>query len=416
MNTIYLDNAATTRMRQEVYDAMQPYFIEKFGNPSSIYGLGQEASDAVRESRGTIAKAFNCEPKEVFFTSGGSEADNWAIKGCAHAHAGKGKHIITSAIEHHAVLHSCQALEKEGFEVTYLPVDSRGLVSLEDLKEALRDDTILVTIMLANNEIGTIQPIKELAGVAHEKGAGTSPQGGAMFHTDAVQAFAHMPVDVSDLGVDLLSVSAHKLHGPKGVGALYVRKGAKLTNFMDGGAQERGKRATTENVPGIVGFAKATELMRETLEEDMERERELRDHCIKRILGEIDHCKLNGDWECRLVNNVNISFEFIEGEGMLLQMAGNGVCVSSGSACTSGSLDPSHVLLGIGLPHEIAHGSMRLTLDRDTTREDIDHSCDALVKVIGNLREMSPLYEDFKQGRYESIIEGYIADGVENCN
>ncbi len=416
MNTIYLDNAATTRMRQEVVDAMLPYFTEKFGNPSSIYGLGQEASDAVRESRGTIAKAFNCEPKEVFFTSGGSEADNWAIKGAARAHAEKGKHIITSAIEHHAVLHSCQALEKEGFEVTYLPVDSKGLVSVDDLKQALRDDTILVTIMLANNEIGTIQPIRELAQVAHEHGAGTSPKGGVLFHTDAVQAFAHMPVDVQDLGIDLLSVSAHKLHGPKGVGALYVRKGVKLTNFMDGGAQERGKRATTENVPGIVGFEKATELMRETLNEDMERERELRDHCIKRVLSEIDHCKLNGDWESRLVNNVNISFEFIEGEGMLLQMAGNGVCVSSGSACTSGSLDPSHVLLGIGLPHEIAHGSMRLTLDRDTTKEDIDHACDCLVKVIGNLRQMSPLYEDFRQGRYESIIEGYVADGVENCN
>ena len=416
MNTIYLDNAATTCMRQEVVDAMLPYFTEKFGNPSSIYDLGQEASDAVRESRGVLAKAFNCENKEVFFTSGGSEADNWAIKGTAHAHAGKGKHIITSAIEHHAVLHSCQALEKEGFEVTYLPVDAGGLVSVDDLKNALRDDTILVTIMLANNEIGTIQPIKELAEVAHAHGGGSSPQGGAMFHTDAVQAFAHMPVDVQDLGVDLLSVSAHKLHGPKGVGALYVKKGAKLTNFMDGGAQERGKRATTENVPGIVGFAKATELMRETLEADMQQELELRDHCIKRVLAEIKHCKLNGAWEPRLVNNVNISFEFIEGEGMLLQMAGNGVCVSSGSACTSGSLDPSHVLLAIGLPHEIAHGSMRLTIDRDTTLQDIDHACDSLVKVIGNLREMSPLYEDFKQGRYESIVDGYIADGMENCN
>lgn len=416
MNTIYLDNAATTRVRQEVVEAMLPYFTEEFGNPSSIYGLGQRASDAVRDARNIIADAFNCTAKEVFFTSGGSEADNWAIKGTAHAHAAKGKHIITCAVEHHAVLHSCEALEKEGFEVTYLPVDQGGRVSVEDLKNALRDDTILVTIMLANNEIGTIMPIKELAEVAHAHGAGSSPQGGAMFHTDAVQAFAHMPVDVQELGVDLMSVSGHKLHAPKGVGALYVRKGCKLQTFMDGGAQERGKRATTENVPGIVGFGKATELMRETLEEDMAREKELRDHCITRILNEIPHCKLNGDWEGRLVNNVNISFEFIEGEGMLLQMAGNGVCVSSGSACTSGSLDPSHVLLAIGLPHEIAHGSMRLTLDRDTTLDDVDHACDSLVKVIGNLRAMSPLYEDFKNGHYESIIEYYKENGVPNCN
>ncbi|MDO4841466.1 MAG: cysteine desulfurase NifS [Phoenicibacter congonensis] len=416
METIYLDNAATTRVRQEVVDAMLPYFTEEFGNPSSIYGLGQRASDAVRDARNILADAFNCTAKEVFFTSGGSEGDNWAIKGTAHAHAAKGKHIITSAVEHHAILHSCEALEKEGFEVTYLPVDQGGRVSVEDLKNALRDDTILVTIMLANNEIGTIMPIKELAEAAHAHGAGTSPQGGAMFHTDAVQAFAHMPVDVQDLGVDLMSVSGHKLHAPKGVGALYIRKGCKLQTFMDGGAQERGKRATTENVPGIVGFGKATELMRATLEEDMAREKELRDHCITRILSEIPHCKLNGDWEGRLVNNVNISFEFIEGEGMLLQMAGNGVCVSSGSACTSGSLDPSHVLLAIGLPHEIAHGSMRLTLDRDTTLADIDHACDSLVKVIGNLRAMSPLYEDFKNGNYESIIEYYKENGVPNCN
>lgn len=416
MKTIYLDNAATTRVRQEVVDEMLPYFTEEYGNPSSIYSLGQRASDAVRDARGKLAGALNCSPKELFFTCGGSEGDNWAIKGTAHAHANKGKHIITSAVEHHAVLHSCQALEKEGFEVTYLPVDEGGLVSVEDLKKALRDDTILVSIMLSNNEIGTIMPIKELAKAAHEHGAGTSPQGGAMFHTDAVQAFAHMPVDVQDLGVDLLNISGHKFHGPKGVGALYIRKGAKVQNYLDGGAQERGKRATTENVPGIVGFGKACELMRATLDEDMAREKKLRDYAIKRILSEIPHCKLNGAWEPRMANNVNISFEFIEGEGMLLQMAVNGICVSSGSACTSGSLDPSHVLLAIGLPHEIAHGSMRMTLDRDTTKEDIDFACGTLAQVISNLRMMSPLYEDFKNGKYESIIDGYKAAGVPNCN
>ena len=416
METVYLDNASTTRVRDEVVEAMLPYFTEEFGNPSSIYALGQRASDAVRSARETVAGAFNCSAKELFFTSGGSEGDNWAIKGIAHAHSDKGKHIITSKIEHHAVLHSCEALEKEGFEVTYLPVDAGGLVSVDDLKNALRDDTILVTIMTANNEIGTIEPIKELAEIAHSKGAKTSPKGGAAFHTDAVQAFAHMPIDVEELGVDLLNVSAHKIHGPKGVGALYIRKGVKINTFMDGGAQERGKRATTENVPGIVGFAKAVELMRATLDEDMARERNLRDHAIKRILAEIPHCKLNGCWEPRLCNNVNISFEFVEGEGMLLQMAGRGICVSSGSACTSGSLDPSHVLLAIGLPHEIAHGSMRMTLDRDTTLKQVDYACDSIAQVIENLRAMSPLYEDFKAGNYESIIEMYKENGMENVN
>lgn len=414
MNTIYLDNASTTRVRNEVVDAMLPYFTQDFGNPSSIYDLGQRASDAVRDAREVMANAFNCKAAEVFFTSGGSEGDNWAIKGTAHAHADKGKHIITTQVEHHAVLHTCQSLEEEGFEVTYLPVDEYGLVSVEDLKNAMRDDTILVTIMMANNEIGTIMPIKELADVAHNSGAKVSPQGGAAFHTDAVQAFAHMHVDVQDLGVDMLSISGHKFHAPKGVGAMYVKKGMKLKNFIDGGAQERGKRATTENVPGIVGIAKAAELLLATLDEDIEREKDLRDHCIRRILAEIPYCKLNGSWEHRLCSNVNISFEFIEGEGMLLQMGGRGICVSSGSACTSGSLDPSHVLLAIGLPHEIAHGSMRLTIDRDTTLEDIDYACDSLVEVITLLRSMSPLYEDFKNGNYKSIIQGYADKGFEN--
>ena len=416
MKTIYLDNASTTKVRREVVDAMLPYFTEEYGNPSSIYGLGQQASDAVRDARNVMADAFNCNTNEVYFTSGGTEGDNWAIKGFAHANKSKGKHIITSKIEHHAVLHSCQALEEDGFEVTYLDVDSDGLVSVEDLKNALRDDTILVTIMLSNNEIGTIEPIKELAEVAHSHGAKTSVLGGAAFHTDAVQAFAHMDVDVQDLGVDMLSISGHKLHGPKGVGAIFIRKGTKIDNFIDGGAQERGKRATTENVPGIVGLAKATQLMRETLSQDSAREKELRDHCITRILNEIPYCKLNGSWEKRMCSNVNISFEFIEGEGMLLQMAARGICVSSGSACTSGSLDPSHVLLSIGLPHEIAHGSMRLTIDRDTTKEDIDYAVDSLVQIINNLRLMSPLYEDFTNGKYESIIQGYKAKGMKNVN
>ena len=408
MNTVYLDNASTTRVRPEVVDAMLPYFTQDFGNPSSIYDLGQRASDAVRDARDVLASALNCKSSEVFFTSGGSEGDNWCLRGFAWKNKDAGKHIITSAVEHHAVLHSCEALEREGFEVTYLPVDSDGLVSEEDLEAALRDDTILVSIMLANNEVGTVEPISRLAEIAHSKGVA--------FHTDAVQAFAHMPVDVQELGCDMLSVSAHKIHGPKGVGAVYIKKGTKIASFIEGGAQERGKRATTENVPGIVGFAKAVELMRATLDEDMKREQDLRDHCIKRILSEIEHCKLNGSEASRLCNNVNISFEFIEGEGMLLQMGARGICVSSGSACTSGSLDPSHVLLALGLPHEIAHGSMRMTLDRDTTKEEIDYAVDSLVGIIKYLREMSPLYEDYKQGRYESIIEGYKSSGMKYVN
>lgn len=414
MKTVYLDNAATTKVRDEVVDAMLPYFTKDFGNPSSIYALGQHASDAVRDARDIVADAFNCKNSEVYFTSGGSEGDNWCIRSFAHANAAKGKHIITSAVEHHAVLHSCESLEREGFDVTYLPVDEGGRVSVDELKNALRDDTILVTIMLANNEVGTIMPIKELAEAAHAHGAGTSIFGGAAFHTDAVQGFAHMPVDVQDLGVDMLSVSGHKIHAPKGVGAVYLKKGIKIDNLIEGGAQERGKRATTENVPGIVAFGEAVKLLRETLDEDIEKEIKLRDHCIERILNEIKYCKLNGSWEKRLCNNVNISFEFIEGEGMLLQLSAKGICVSSGSACTSGSLDPSHVLLALGLPHEIAHGSMRLTIDRDTTLEEIDYTVDCLKDVIENLRSMSPLFEDFKQGRYESIIEGYKNSGMQN--
>lgn len=388
MKTIYLDNAATTRMRPEVLEAMTPYFSEEFGNPSSIYGLGQSASDAVVEARQTLAGLLGTKAaQEIYFTSGGTEAGNWALKGVARANAHKGKHIVTSAIEHHAVLHTCQALEREGFEVTYVPVDEFGLVDPDAFEAALRPNTILASIMFANNEIGTIQPIKELARRARNNGT--------LFHTDAVQAFGHESIDVQDLGVDLLSASAHKLYGPKGVGLLYVRRGVKIQNLLDGGQQEFGKRATTENVPGIVGFAKAAELALAEQEFEQMRQTRLRDYAIDRILSEVPYSRLNGHATKRLANNINISFEFIEGEGMLLQLGFKGVCVSSGSACTSGSLDPSHVLLAIGLSHEIAHGSMRLTMGRDTTKDDLDYAIDCLAATIENLRSMSPLWEDF---------------------
>ncbi|MDE8702691.1 cysteine desulfurase NifS [Adlercreutzia equolifaciens] len=408
MKQIYLDHASTTPVRPEVVEAMMPFFSEQFGNPSSIYPLGQEASDAVAAARETLASVIGAKPREIFFTSGGTESDNWAIKGFARAHAAKGKHIITSAIEHHAVLHTCEALEREGFEVTYLPVDEHGLVSVEDFKAALRPDTILASIMFANNEIGVIEPIAELAAAAHEAGV--------TFHTDAVQAFGHEPINVDEMGIDMLSASSHKIYGPKGVGLLYVRKGVKLQNLIDGGQQERGKRGSTENVPGIVGFAKAAELAMADLAPEHDRQLALRDHAIKRILAEIPSAKLNGSWESRLANNVNFSFEFIEGEGMLLQLAARGICVSSGSACTSGSLDPSHVLLAIGLPHEIAHGSLRMTIGRDTTQEDVDFAVDSLKTTLENLRMMSPLYEDFKQGKVDSVIASMKADGFPYAN
>ncbi|MCI2241442.1 cysteine desulfurase NifS [Adlercreutzia faecimuris] len=401
MKQIYLDNASTTPVRPEVLEAMMPYFAEDFGNPSSLYPAGQRASDAVAAARATLAGLIGAKPSEVYFTSGGSEADNWAIKGFARANAGKGRHLITSAIEHHAVLHACEALEREGFEVTYLPVDGDGLVDPAAFEAAIRPDTILASVMFANNEIGTIEPIAELAAIARAHGVA--------FHTDAVQAFGHEDIDVRELGIDLLSASAHKLNGPKGVGMLYARKGVKLANLIDGGQQERGRRATTENVPGIVGFAKAAELACAEAAGERERQTAIRDHAIARVLAEIPHARLNGSATRRLSNNVNFSFEFIEGEGMLLQLAARGICVSSGSACTSGSLDPSHVLLAIGLPHEIAHGSLRLTLGRDTTREDVDFAIDCLKQTLGNLRMMSPLYEDYQQGRVESIIEKMAA-------
>ncbi|WP_418134166.1 cysteine desulfurase NifS [Adlercreutzia sp.] len=408
MRQIYLDHASTTPVRPEVVEAMAPYFTEHFGNPSSIYPLGQEASDAVAAARESLASLIGATPREIFFSSGGTESDNWALKGFARANATKGRHIITSAIEHHAVLHTCEALEREGFEVTYLPVDEHGLVSVEDFKAAIRPDTILASIMFANNEIGTIEPIRELAAAAHEASV--------VFHTDAVQAFGHEPIDVNELGIDMLSASSHKIYGPKGVGLLYVRRGVKLQNLLDGGQQERGRRGSTENVPGIVGFARAAELAAEEIAPERDRQLALRDHAIRRILEEIPSAKLNGSWESRLANNVNFSFEFIEGEGMLLQLAARGICVSSGSACTSGSLDPSHVLLAIGLPHEIAHGSLRMTLGRDTTLADIDFAVDSLKATLQNLRMMSPLYEDFQQGKVESVIERFKADGFPYAN
>lgn len=408
MRQIYLDHASTTPVRPEVVEAMAPYFTEHFGNPSSIYPLGQEASDAVAAARESLASLIGATPREIFFSSGGTESDNWALKGFARANATKGRHIITSAIEHHAVLHTCEALEREGFEVTYLPVDEHGLVSVEDFKAAIRPNTILASIMFANNEIGTIEPIRELAAAAHEASV--------VFHTDAVQAFGHEPIDVNELGIDMLSASSHKIYGPKGVGLLYVRRGVKLQNLLDGGQQERGRRGSTENVPGIVGFARAAELAAEEIVPERDRQLALRDHAIRRILEEIPSAKLNGSWESRLANNVNFSFEFIEGEGMLLQLAARGICVSSGSACTSGSLDPSHVLLAIGLPHEIAHGSLRMTLGRDTTLADIDFAVDSLKATLQHLRMMSPLYEDFQQGKVESVIERFKADGFPYAN
>lgn len=384
---IYLDNAATTPARPEVVQAMLPYFTQKFANPSAIYSITNEVNSAIDNARKTIAKSLNANANEIYFTAGGSESDNWAIKSTAYALKGKGKHIITSKIEHHAVLHTCQFLEKLGYEVTYLDVDEDGVVKLDDLKAAIRPDTILISIMSANNEIGTIQPIKEIGAIAKEHGI--------LFHTDAVQAYAHIPMDVDEMNIDMLSASGHKLNGPKGIGFLYVRKGTKLPSFIHGGAQERKKRAGTENVTGIIGLGKAVEIAFDTLDERMKKERELSNRLIERISKEIPYARLNGHRTDRLPNNVNFSFQFIEGESMLLMLDSKGICASSGSACTSGSLDPSHVLLAIGLPHEIAHGSLRLTLSEVNTIEEMDYVVDNLKVIVDGLRKMSPLYEDF---------------------
>ncbi|MDD6038298.1 MAG: cysteine desulfurase NifS [bacterium] len=387
MKYIYLDNAATTQVAPEVLEAMTPFFTEFYGNPSSIYSFAGESKKAVEDARTKIAGYIGAKPEEIYFTGGGSESDNWALKATAEAYANKGKHIITSTIEHHAILHTCEYLEKHGFEVTYVNVDENGIVKLDELEAAIRPDTILISIMAANNEIGSIQPIAEIGKIAKEHNI--------FFHTDAVQAFAHIPLHVDEMHIDMLSASGHKINGPKGIGFMYIRKGIKSGSFIHGGAQERRRRAGTHNVPGIVGMAKAAELAVNAMEDRMEYERKLRDHLISRVLEEIPYSRLNGHRTNRLPNNANFCFRFIEGESMLILLDQKGICASSGSACTSGSLDPSHVLLAIGLPHEIAHGSLRLTLSEQTTMEEIDYTVDELKKIIERLRSMSPLYEDF---------------------
>mgnify|MGYP002541947867 FL=1 len=384
---IYVDNAATTKMNASVAEEMIPFMTEFYGNPSSIYLEGREAKRAVEKSREQVAKAISAEPKEIYFTGSGTEADNWAVRSAASSYSNKGKHIITSSVEHHAVLHTCQDLEKQGYEVTYLPVDKYGRVSVEDLRNSIRPDTILVSIMFANNEIGTIMPVKEIGAVCRENGV--------LFHTDAVQAIGMCEINVEELNIDMLSLTAHKFHGPKGAGALYVRQGVKLTPFITGGAQERGKRAATENVPGIVGLGKAIELAAENIPERQKKLSELRDYYIEKVLNKIPYSRLNGHPKDRLPGNANISFQFIEGEGMLLRLDMKGISASSGSACTSGSLDPSHVLLAIGLKHEEAHGSLRVSFDETNTKEQVDYIVDELADIIELLRNMSPLYEDF---------------------
>lgn len=385
---IYVDHAATTAVKKEVLDAMIPYYTEKYGNPSSIYSIGRESKKAIEESRDKVAAAISAQPKEIFFTGSGTEADNWAIKGVAYANRQKGKHIITSAIEHHAVLHTCQYLESDGFEVTYLPVNENGLISLDDLKKAIRPDTILITIMFANNEIGTIQPIAEIGKIAKEHKI--------YFHTDAVQAMGNVHINVEEMNIDLLSMSSHKFYGPKGIGALYIRKGTKIISFMHGGAQERGRRASTENVAAIVGFGKAIELATSNMDDYNKKLTALRDRTIEEIQKRVPFIKLNGDRYKRLPGNVNFSFSFIEGESLLLMLDMKGIAASSGSACTSGSLDPSHVLLAIGLPHEIAHGSLRISYGDDNTDEDVDYILETIPPIVERLREMSPLYEAVK--------------------
>ncbi len=384
---IYMDNAATTPVKERVFEAMKPYFMDIYGNASSIYTFAGKATTAVSDARNAVADFLGAKPKEIYFTGGGSESDNWALISVAQNYSKKGKHIITSKIEHHAILHTCDYLEGLGYEITYLDVDENGVVDLDKLKASIRTDTILISIMFANNEIGTIEPIKEIGKIAHENGV--------LFHTDAVQAFGHERIDVNEMNIDLLSASGHKLNGPKGIGILYVRETVRIGSFIHGGGQERGKRAGTHNTPGIVGFAEATKLANEELESKKKVETELRDYLINRVLEEIPYTKLNGHRTERLANNINFSFQFIEGESLLIALDQEGICGSSGSACTSGSLDPSHVLLAIGLPHAIAHGSLRLTLSSDNTKEEVDYVVDKLKVVVDRLRSFSPLYEDF---------------------
>lgn len=384
---IYLDNAATTKTAPEVVEAMLPYFTEKFGNPSSVYSFASGNKEAISEQRDVIAGVLGAKSNEIYFTAGGSESDNWALKATAEAYGEKGNHIITTKIEHHAILHTAEYLEKRGFEVTYLDVDEDGKIRTEDLERAIRPSTILISVMFANNEIGTIQPIREIGKIAHDHGI--------LFHTDAVQAFGQVPINVDECHIDMLSASGHKLNGPKGIGFLYIRKGVKIRSFVHGGAQERKRRAGTENVPGIIGLGTAVKRAAATMEERAGKEKSLRDYLIGRVMEEIPYCRLNGHKTDRLPNNANFSFQFVEGESLLIMLDGKGICGSSGSACTSGSLDPSHVLLAIGLPHEIAHGSLRLTLNEEISKEDIDYVVDSLKEIVADLRSMSPLYEDF---------------------
>ncbi|NLC04149.1 MAG: cysteine desulfurase NifS [Tissierellia bacterium] len=388
MKNIYMDNSATTPVKEEVLEAMLPYFTEKYGNPSSIYKLASASKVAVENARDQVAKALGAQSKEIYFTAGGSESDNWAIKGVAYNQKKNGNHIITTKIEHHAVLHTCEYLEKQGFEVTYLDVDEFGMINLNDLKNAITDKTILISIIYANNEIGTIQPIKEIGEIAKERGV--------LFHTDAVQAIGHIKIDVKELNIDLLSLSAHKFYGPKGIGALYIRQGVRIDPLIAGGGQERNKRAGTENVPSIVGLGKAIELATENIEAHNAKLIHLRDRLIEKIEATIPYVRLNGPRTERLPNNVNFCFEFIEGESLLLSLDLVGIMGSSGSACTSGTLDPSHVLLGIGLPHEIAHGSLRLSLGDFNTEEEVDYVVEKLAEIVDRLRQMSPLYERVK--------------------
>ncbi len=388
---IYMDNSATTPVKKEVLDEMLPYFTEKYGNPSSIYSLGSQSKVAIEKAREKVAGALGADKNEIFFTAGGSESDNWAIKGIAFKHRNKGNHIITTKIEHHAILHTCEYLQKNGFEVTYLNVDKDGLIDLDELKNAITYKTILISIMFANNEIGTIQPIKEIGEIARKANV--------IFHTDAVQAIGHVKIDVKELNIDLLSLSAHKFYGPKGIGALYIRKGLQIDPLISGGGQERNKRAGTENVPGIVGLGKAIELAYENLEEHNEKLIRLRERLIKGIEENIKYTKLNGHRKNRLPGNVNFCFEFIEGESLLLSLDMEGIAASSGSACTSGTLDPSHVLLAIGLPHEIAHGSLRLTLGDFNTEEEVDYVIEKLITIVERLRNMSPLYDKIKEAK-----------------
>lgn len=388
---IYLDNAATTKTRPEVVETMLPYFTELYGNPSSVYEFAAQNKKAVDDARAKIANVIGADTSEIYFTAGGTESDNWAIKAVVEAYAAKGNHIITTKFEHHAILHTCEYMEKHGIDVTYVDVDEYGIVKLDQLEQAIRPTTILISVMFANNEIGTIQPIKEIGEIAKKHQV--------LFHTDAVQAFGQVPIDVNEMNISMLSASAHKLNGPKGIGLLYIRKGIKIRSYVHGGAQERQRRAGTENVPGIVGFGKAAEIALATMEERASHEQKLRDLLITRILDEVPYVRVNGDKTRRLPNNINFSFQFIEGESLLIMLDMNNICASSGSACTSGSLDPSHVLLAIGLPHEIAHGSLRLTLSDENTEEEINYTVDRIKEIVTKLRNMSPLYEDFVKKR-----------------